>query len=93
MRPALQRFFHLAQDEAGVARAGVDLSTQVCAIGDAENDLEMLQRAAIGVAVGNAASRVQDAADVVVHETNSEGGAGRAIELFGLGDLLNLLEK
>ena len=82
---------------AGVERLceslNLDLSTQVCAIGDAENDLEMLQRAAVGVAVGNAASLVQEAADVVVHETNSEGGAGRAIELFGLGDLLNLLEK
>lgn len=67
---------------------GLDLSTQVCAIGDAENDIEMLRLAAIGVAVGNAAPAVKAAATVVLEETNNQGGAGRAIQLFGLGEAL-----
>jgi len=70
----------------------LDLATQVCAVGDAENDLEMLRLAAVGIAVGNAAPMVKEAAAVVLEETNCEGGAGRAIELFGLGKLIDLLE-
>jgi len=70
----------------------LDLSTQVCAIGDAENDLDMLRLAAVGVAVGNAAPMVKEAAAVVLEETNCEGGAGRAIDLFGLGQVIELLE-
>jgi hydroxymethylpyrimidine pyrophosphatase-like HAD family hydrolase len=65
-----------------------DPSTQLCAAGDAENDAEMLCMAAIGVAVGNACPVAKDAADVVLQETNDEGGAGLAIELFGLGKVL-----
>lgn len=70
---------------------GLDLSTQVCAIGDAENDIDMIRLAAIGVAVGNAAEPIKDVSDVVMMETNDQGGAGRAIELFGLGKVLKHL--
>jgi hydroxymethylpyrimidine pyrophosphatase-like HAD family hydrolase len=70
---------------------GLDMGTQLCAIGDAENDLDMLRLAAVGVAVGNAIPIVQDVADIVVHETSDQGGAGRAIDLFGLGQALDLL--
>jgi len=62
---------------------GIDPRTELLAIGDAENDVEMLQMAAIGVAVGNAVQLAKDAADVVLEETNDEGGAGLAMELFG----------
>jgi Cof subfamily protein (haloacid dehalogenase superfamily) len=72
---------------------GLNLATDVCAIGDAENDLDMLRLAAIGVAVGNAAPSVKDIAPVVLEETNDEGGAGRAIELFGLGKAIELMEQ
>ena len=35
----------------------------VMAVGDAENDIEMIQLAGIGVAMGQAAQNVKDAAD------------------------------
>lgn len=64
---------------------GIDMTTQLLALGDAENDAEMLQQAAIGVAVANGCDKAKDAADFVMHETNNEGGAGVAMELFGFG--------
>lgn len=67
---------------------GIDPSTQLLAMGDAENDIGMLQLAAIGVAMGNALPMVMGAADLVVRETNDEGGAGVAIEQFGFGQAL-----
>jgi hypothetical protein len=44
-----------------------------------ENDLEMLQLAALGVAMGNAGARLKAVADVVVG-TNDEDGVAQAIE-------------
>ena len=57
---------------------------QVMAIGDAENDLEMIQLAGIGVAVGNAQQVLKDAADEVT-STNDENGVAIAIEKYVLG--------
>ena len=62
-------------------KLGINPSTQLLAMGDAENDVGMLKMASIGVAVGNAC----DAADFVMTETNDEGGAGAAMEVFGFG--------
>ncbi len=45
------------------------------AIGDSENDLEMIKKAGTGVAVGNADERLKKAADMV---TRAEYGAGVA---------------
>jgi Cof subfamily protein (haloacid dehalogenase superfamily) len=67
---------------------GVDMDTQLLAIGDFENDAAMLQEASIGVAVGNACPEAREAADFLLEETNNDGGAGVAIELFGLGQAL-----
>ena len=69
---------------------GIDVSTQLMAIGDGENDLELLQQASIGVAMGNAmdALKQDNGVDIVLTETNNEGGAGLAISLFGLGKVL-----
>lgn len=53
------------------------------AIGDGENDIEMIQLAGIGVAVGNAGVHVKQAADYVVG-TNDEDGVAEAIERFVL---------
>jgi hydroxymethylpyrimidine pyrophosphatase-like HAD family hydrolase len=64
---------------------GIHPSTELLAIGDAENDVGMLEMAAIGVAVGNACPRAQEAADFWMEETNDDGGAGSAMELFGFG--------
>jgi Cof subfamily protein (haloacid dehalogenase superfamily) len=66
---------------------GIQAETELLAIGDAENDLGFLQMAAYGVAVGNAAPKVKEIADLVMEETSDEGGAGLAIDLFGLGNI------
>lgn len=51
----------------------------VLAMGDGENDIEMLQLAGVGVAMGNAGSRVIQVADLTV-PTNDEDGVAHAIE-------------
>jgi hypothetical protein len=56
---------------------------RVLAIGDGENDLEMLQYAGMGVAIGNAIELLKDTADEVVG-TNDEDGVAEAIERFVL---------
>lgn len=56
---------------------------QVIAIGDGENDIEMLQVAGIGVAVGNAGKAVQEAAKHIV-ASNDEDGVAEAVEQFVL---------
>lgn len=58
-------------------------SDEVMAIGDAENDIEMLQLAAIGVAVGNAGQHVKDVADYIA-PSHDEDGVADAIERFVL---------
>jgi Cof subfamily protein (haloacid dehalogenase superfamily) len=57
---------------------------EVLAIGDAENDVEMIQLAGIGVAVGNADAKAKEAADYVV-ASNDEDGVAEAVERFVLG--------
>ncbi len=57
----------------------------VLAIGDAENDIELLKLAGIGVAMGNASPVVKAAADYVT-ASNDEDGAAQAIERFVLAD-------
>lgn len=57
--------------------------SQLLAIGDGENDLEMLRMAEIGVAMGNADDTVKDSAEVVV-ATNDENGVAEAIRRFVL---------
>jgi hydroxymethylpyrimidine pyrophosphatase-like HAD family hydrolase len=61
----------------------IDPKSELLALGDAENDAEMLEMASIGVAVGNACPRARSAADFIMTERNNEGGAGLAMELFG----------
>ena len=55
----------------------------VLALGDGENDVEMLQMAGIGVAVGNGAPQAKAAADYVV-ASNDEDGVAEAVERFVL---------
>lgn len=61
---------------------GLDPATDLMAMGDAENDVEMLQLAAVGVCVGNGSKLAKDAADIVLDETSDEGAAGLAIEIL-----------
>ena len=49
------------------------------AFGDAENDLEMIQFAGHGVAMGNACGALKDAADEVTL-SNNEDGIARSLE-------------
>jgi Cof subfamily protein (haloacid dehalogenase superfamily) len=58
----------------------------VLAIGDAENDIDMLQIAGVSVAVGNADDKTKAAAKHVV-ASNDEDGFAEAIERFVLPDL------
>ena len=51
------------------------------ALGDADNDIGMLQAAGIGVAMGNAYPETQAAARWVTR-TNEEDGVAYAIERF-----------
>jgi 3-deoxy-D-manno-octulosonate 8-phosphate phosphatase KdsC-like HAD superfamily phosphatase len=54
------------------------------ALGDGENDIEMLQMAAVSAAMGNAGAKVKAAADYVM-ATNDEDGVAQAIQQFVLG--------
>lgn len=65
-----------------LARHG--LTREECmAFGDGGNDIEMLQYAGIGVAMGNAAPEVQAAADYVTDDIDADGIAN-ALAHFGL---------
>lgn len=59
-------------------RLGID-AEHVMAIGDQLNDLEMLEWAGLGVAMGNAVAGIQEVADVVTG-SNEEAGVAQAIE-------------
>ena len=63
-------------------RLGI-LQHEVMAIGDSMNDLDMIQYAGIGVAMGNANPTVRAAADFVTLG-NSEDGVAAAVEKFAL---------
>ncbi|MBE2183167.1 MAG: HAD family phosphatase [Anaerolineae bacterium] len=56
---------------------------EVMAIGDAENDIEMLKLVGVGIAMGQAAQMVKDAAAHIT-ATNDDHGVARAIEKFVL---------
>ncbi len=55
----------------------------VMAIGDSYNDIEMLEYAGLGVAMGNARTEVQIKADVITG-TNQEDGVAQALERYVL---------
>ena len=60
------------------AALGIEPSAAV-AFGDGSNDIELLRMAGLGVAMGNAAAAVKDAADLVT-ESNEDCGFARMIE-------------
>lgn len=61
---------------------GID-PRDVMALGDADNDLEMLTMVGLGVAMGNGNDRVKAAADFVT-ASNDEDGVAAAVERFVL---------
>jgi Cof subfamily protein (haloacid dehalogenase superfamily) len=67
-----------AKAVAALSRSlGVDLS-EVAAIGDGLNDLEMLSEAGFAIAMGNASDRLKTEADLVVG-SNDEAGVAQAV--------------
>lgn len=62
---------------------GVDRAATI-AVGDADNDLEMLRAAGLGVAMGNANENARRAADVTVAD-NDHDGCAEAIDRYLLG--------
>ena len=63
-------------------RLGLDVKDFV-AIGDSENDVEMLEVAGFGVAVANADEKLKDVADLVTSKPNGDGVV-EALEFLGL---------
>ena len=61
-------------------RLGID-AEHVMAIGDQLNDLEMLEWAGLGVAMGNAVTRIKEVSDVVT-SSNDEAGVAPAIQKY-----------
>ncbi len=51
---------------------GADISDSI-AIGDGENDIEMVEYAGIGVAMGNSCQELKDIADVITGKVNCDG--------------------
>ena len=58
---------------------------EIMVCGDSQNDMEMIKAAGLGVAMGNAAPEVKEAADYITL-TNEEDGVAAAIEKFVLSD-------
>jgi Cof subfamily protein (haloacid dehalogenase superfamily) len=57
----------------------------IIAIGDGDNDIEMLEYAGVGVAMKNASDKVKSHADIVTEYDNTEGGVGHFLtEYFDL---------
>lgn len=61
---------------------GISMDEVIC-IGDGENDLDMIEVAGLGVAMGNAVDKVKDIADYIT-DTNEEDGVAKVIEKFCL---------
>ncbi len=57
---------------------------KVIAIGDQQNDLEMIKFAGLGVAMGNAINEIKDIADYVT-DTNDNDGVAKVINKFVFG--------
>ena len=61
---------------------GVPLEKTI-AVGDQWNDLPMIERAGLGIAVQNADKRLKEKAAYICENTNEQGAIGEVIERFG----------
>ena len=59
---------------------GIDLE-QTIAVGDSDNDLDILRSAGLGAAMGNCNDRVRDVADVVLRDCD-HGGCAQAVDEY-----------
>lgn len=65
-------------------------SERVIAVGDAENDICMLEFAGLGVAMANANDKTKKAADAVTAHTNDEDGVAELIEKYAMSAFTSL---
>lgn len=63
-----------------LSRYGIDMAATM-AFGDGGNDIQMLQAAGVGIAMGNAGNNVKDAANYVT-TTTEEDGIWHALKLY-----------
>ncbi len=60
-------------------------SEEIIAIGDDNNDIEMIKNAGLGIAMKNATKEVKAAANIISEKTNDESGVGIVLkEIFNL---------
>ncbi len=59
----------------------IPLESTVC-IGDQWNDIPMIEKAGLGVAVKNADEKLKEKADLVLEYSNGEGAVGKLIEKY-----------
>ncbi len=60
-------------------------SDEIIALGDDNNDIEMIKNAGLGIAMKNATKEVQNASDIITEKTNDESGVGLTLkEVFNL---------
>ena len=69
------------------AHLGLDIS-EVMAIGDGGNDVDMLKQAGLGVAMANACAEAKAAADHVLAYSNNEEGVAKAVWSIVRGEAL-----
>ncbi|WP_352404625.1 Cof-type HAD-IIB family hydrolase [Sporanaerobacter acetigenes] len=62
----------LSLEEYGKAKGIKDY--EMIAIGDDNNDVEMVKKAGLGIAMKNGSLKVKEAADIVTDKSNNEGG-------------------
>lgn len=57
--------------------------SQIIAIGDDNNDVEMVEKAGLGIAMKNGTDKVKKAADIITKKTNNEAGVAQILkEIF-----------
>jgi hypothetical protein len=91
LAPSKHRYLEIVDARVNKGRAlgllagmlDIDASA-VLAIGDSMNDVDMLEFAGIGVAMGNANAKVKSVADFVT-SSNAEDGVAAAVEKFIFG--------
>ena len=85
--PTLLEFFDINSSKGAAMRRIGDIydiaQSEMMAIGDAYNDISMIEYAALGIAMGNAPQEIKDLADAVTL-TNNEDGVAEAIYRFVL---------
>lgn len=52
---------------------------EIIAIGDDNNDIEMLKNAGLGISMKNASKKVKEVADIITEQTNNESGVSKVL--------------